>query len=58
MLQFTSHTKAGSQTIAYTPAYLVIAGWAARRRRHTGMAHSVFCFESSPFQRPANRETV
>jgi hypothetical protein len=30
MLQFIRHTKAGSHTIAYTPAYLVIAGWAAR----------------------------
>src|SRR5271170_657328 len=30
MLQFTRHSKAGSQTIAYATTQLVIAGWAAR----------------------------
>jgi hypothetical protein len=30
MLKFALHTKAGSQTIPYSPLQLVIAGWAAR----------------------------
>jgi hypothetical protein len=30
MLQFTRRTRAGSQTIVYSPVQLVIAGWAAR----------------------------
>jgi Protein of unknown function (DUF2848) len=30
MLQFTRHSKTGSQTVAYSPLALVIAGWAAR----------------------------
>jgi len=30
MLQFTRHTKAGSQAVTYSPLQLVIAGWAAR----------------------------
>jgi hypothetical protein len=30
MLQFTRHSKAGSQPVAYASTQLVIAGWAAR----------------------------
>lgn len=30
MLHFNCHSKSGSQDIAYFPAHLVIAGWAAR----------------------------
>ncbi len=30
MLQFTRHTKAGSQALTFSPIHLVIAGWAAR----------------------------
>ncbi|WP_315838093.1 DUF2848 domain-containing protein [Bradyrhizobium prioriisuperbiae] len=30
MLQFTRHTKAGSQPLNFSPSQLVIAGWAAR----------------------------